>query len=665
MNKISYIGKQLKNISYAKKKYISKQIILFLEKHKEHMVKFSLKELVNYMDSGLAVLITNDKFDLIGFAKLYPWKEKNKIFGYEFSSWISKIPNNGIGKQIVNLVCDLHKRLDPDSDLFAIISSDNDVPISTLKKMGATLIPLPSYIKNLLKGKPEVCLNLKTVTNYCQNNMNKIYSGIYTKGPSKKTDQFIMDPTMTMLENKLAPYYLLETIAHNLMTAKCGIVPKKITKKILQNLLELLNKTKTGQLVDQSIGDVHENVEKILTKSIGEDGGWFHIARSRNDQSVADQKLFTKKHLLDIFEELNKLENVLFKKTDVYKDVIMPGFTHMRSAMPSSFGFWWQSYLDQILGINKVLKSVFEVYDKCPLGAGASYGVNWKINPEFTAEKLGFPKPLNNALSAIDNRGIEDANIISQLAIFLTVLSRMMEDLIIWSLPELNYVTISEEFTTGSSIMPQKMNPDVCEKIKSKSAKLIANLNHVLIAMKGTPSGYNRDSAESKIAIMASLEETLSTISIANDMLTKVVPNPEAMKKGVISSLPTKLADELVEEYQIPFRLSHKIVGKVVSLVNCELTKIKSELVEKAIKETINKNYAVNQKLIDEILNVENALDQYDYIGSPKPYYIFQVNNLLEKEIKQLSQWNKKEKKKFIKAEKDLYQEVINFIEEN
>jgi len=491
---------------------------------------------------------------------------------------------------------------------------------------------------------------------------SKIYGGIYTKGPSKKTDQFIMDPTMTVLENKLTPYYLLETIAHNLMTVKHGIVPKKSAKKILQNLLKLLDQAKNGQLVDPLIGDVHENVEKILTESIEEDAGWFHIARSRNDQSVVDQKLFTKKYLLNILEELNKLENILWKKTELYKEVVMPGFTHLRSAMPSSFGFWWQAYLDQILDLHKVLKSIFEIYDKCPLGAGASYGVNWKINPKFTAQKLGFSKPLNNALSAINNRGIEDANIISQLAIFLTILSRMMEDLIIWSLPELNYVVISEEFTTGSSIMPQKMNPDIAEKIKSKSAKLIANLNHVLIAMKGTPSGYNRDSAESKIAIIASLEETLSTILIANEMLAKVAPNPEVMKKGVISSLPTKLADELVKKFKIPFRTTHKIVGKTVSLANGNILKINNKTVEKAIKEITEKEITIDQKLVEDVFNVKNALKQYQYEGSAGPEYVSKVNKKLNKKIESLNIWVKKQKNKFIKAEQDLYEEVTKFI---
>lgn len=664
MNKISYIGKQLNNISFENKKHISKQVIVFLKKNKEHMVQFTLKELVDYMDKGLTVLLTNQKFELLGFGKLYPWIIKNKPIGYEFSSWISKYPKNGIGKKIVELICDLHSQLDPSSDLFAMISADNDVPILTLKKLGATKVDAPFYVKNLLKGKPETCINLKTIINCNKKSMKntKIYGGIYTKGPAKITDQFIMDPTMTVLENKLAPYYLLETIAHNLMTAKCGIVQKKSAKKILQELLNLLEITQNKQLVDPIVGDVHENVEKLLTDSIGEDAGWFHVARSRNDQTIIDQKLFTKKSLIDIFNEINKLEYTLLKKAEVYKNTVMPGFTHMRSAMPSSFGFWWQSYLDQIIDLNKILKIVFETYDKCPLGAGASYGVNWKIDPKFTAKALGFSKPLTNGLSAIDNRGIEDANIIGQLSILLTVLSRMMEDLIIWSLPELNYIAISEEFTTGSSIMPQKMNPDICEKIKSKSAKLIANFNHDLIAIKGTPSGYNRDSAEIKIAIMASLEEALSTISITNGMLSKIIANPEAMKKGVIPSLPTKLADELVKKFEMPFRVAHKIVGKTVGLINGKIQDVTVDTLKKAIKEITGKDYPVKIELIQKVFNIDNALDQYEYEGSAGPKYVSLVNDKLNKELKILSSWTKDLKDKSIKAEQELLDEVNKFI---
>ena len=664
MNKLSFIGKGPTNISFEKKVVISKQIIKFLKNHKEHMVQFTVKELIDYMNHGLTVLLTDENYNLLGFAKLYQWIVKNKIKGYEFSSWISLYPGNGIGKEIVNMICNLHKNINPKTDLFAIISQDNNSAISTLKKIGATEIPIPYYVKNLLAGKPEVCIDLKTINNFKDNSMNtsKIYEGIYTKGPSKKTDQFIMDPTMTVLENKLAPYYLMETIAHNLMTAKNGIVPKNSAKKILKTLLMLLEESKNQNIVNPVVGDVHENVEKKLTDEIGDEAGWFHIARSRNDQTIVDQKLFTKKHLLDLFEELANLENILLKKSEEYKDTIMPGFTHLRSAMPSSFGFWWQAYLDQIIDFHKVLKTTYETYDQSPLWAGASYGVNWKIYPKMTAKLLGFSEPLNNGLSAINKRGIEDAVIISQLAVFSTLLSKIMEDLIIWSIPELNYISISEEFTTGSSIMPQKMNPDIAEKIKSKSAKMIANLNHDLIAIKGTPSGYNRDSAEVKISIMASIDEALSTISITNEMLSKIVANSEAMKKGVISSLPTKLADELVKKYQIPFRLAHKIVGKTVALVNGNVSEIMSKTIEKAIELIMNKKISIKEDLVKEIFDIENALKQYQYIGAASPKHVSIVNKTLKKEVIKFETWSKNQKKKFISSKTNLLKEVNKFI---
>ena len=492
---------------------------------------------------------------------------------------------------------------------------------------------------------------------------NKIYGGIYTKSPSKKTDLFIMDATMTMLENKLIPYYLWETIAHNLMICKQGIVPKRITKKIVKELLKLSEKTKNQLLVDPLIGDVHENVECQLIKSLGNDGGWFHIGRSRNDQSVTDQKLFTKKLFLDFFEKLSQLELILLNKSEQNKEVVMPGFTHLRSAMPSTFGFWWQAYLDQILNAHSILKTTYQAVDSSPLGAGASYGVNWKIDPLFAANRLGFSKVFTNALSAINARGIEDAMIISNLTIFLIILSRMMEDIIIWNMPELNFISIPEEFTTGSSIMPQKINPDIAEKIKSKSSKLVGNLNHVLVAMKGTPSGYNRDSAESKIAIVNSLEECILTVSITSDMLQKIAPNTNVMKKAIFSSLPTKFADILVGKYAIPFRLSHKIVGKIINIVKGDLTKIKGEMVENVIKEVTQINCTVSQKLINEAFNGENSLVQYDYLGSPNPYYISQVNDLLKKNIDDLYEWMKKKKNEFSQAQKKLYKEARNFIQ--
>lgn len=491
---------------------------------------------------------------------------------------------------------------------------------------------------------------------------NKIYEGIYKEGPSKKTDLFIMDENMTIAENKLVHYYLLETIAHNLMLAKQELIPKKSSKKILQALRILLEKCKTESLIDPLLGDVHENIEHTLFETIGEDSGWFHIARSRNDQAVTDQKLFTKKHFLDLFVQLSRLEEILILKAEKFKNIIMPGFTHLRSAMPSSFGFWWQAYLDQILDLHMIMKSVLEMYDKCPLGAGASYGVNWKIDPCFTAKKLGFKAPFINALSAINNRGIEDSVIVSNLAILFVILSRMMEDIIIWSMPEVNYILLSEKYTTGSSIMPQKINPDVAEKVRGKSSSIIAHLNHILIAMKGMPSGYNRDSAESKLAIVNALEESIATILIVCEMFSTIVPNCSIMEKAVVSSLPTKLADELVKKYEFPFRIAHKIVGKAVAFAKGNVLKINKKLVMTSIKETTGKNIEVSNELIKTVLNAKHALDQYQYEGSPNHEYVKKTNYKLSHKITSLKKWSTLSLNNFDSIEVNLLKDVDKLI---
>jgi argininosuccinate lyase len=191
---------------------------------------------------------------------------------------------------------------------------------------------------------------------------------------------------------------------------------------------------------------------------------------------------------------------------------------------------------------------------------------------------------------------------------------------------------------------------------------MIANLNHDLIAIKGTPSGYNRDSAEVKISIMASIDEALSTISITNEMLSKIVANSEAMKKGVISSLPTKLADELVKKYQIPFRLAHKIVGKTVALVNGNVSEIMSKTIEKAIELIMNKKISIKEDLVKEIFDIENALKQYQYIGAASPKHVSIVNKTLKKEVIKFETWSKNQKKKFISSKTNLLKEVNKFI---
>ncbi len=494
---------------------------------------------------------------------------------------------------------------------------------------------------------------------------NKIYDGIYTKGPNQQTDSFIVDFAQQQADSEIVPFYLWETLAHNYMLMKQKIVPEKAAKKILKELIyHSENIEKNGFIVDPLIGDVHENFENLLIKSIGDIAGWMHVARSRNDQITTDQKLITKKLLFDLYGQIFNLAKVLEKKVYKYKNVVMPGFTHFRVAMPSSFGFWWQSYLQQIIECEEILKSVFLTTDISSLGAGASYGVNWPIDPKMTANDLGFDKPMINALFALNSRGIHESYVLGPLCSLSVVLSRMMEDIIYFSSAEINFIFVDESFTTGSSIMPQKMNAVVAERTRSKAAKILGNYITTLISLKGTPSGYNMDSAETKTSIIESLKIFIDTINIVAQMLETISPNTAAMGNAVAPSLATKLADCLSQDYQIPFRKTHQIVGKVLQQIDKDISKISSEKLEKIIMEIVGKKITLPKGYLQNILDSENALSQYYYKGSPNPTYVEKVNAELSIQNQQFLNWFKKEQEKFYDAKKNLVSKVKKYLKE-
>lgn len=487
----------------------------------------------------------------------------------------------------------------------------------------------------------------------------KIYHGIYKKVPAKKTDAFLVDVNQQQAEFQLIPFYLWETLAHNFMLLKQNIVPEKDAKKILKSLIGYLDDAENGRFIfDPKLGDIHENTEIRLTKDIKESAGWMHIARSRNDQVTTDQKLLTKKLFFDLSEALVLLANTLGKKAEMYKNVIMPGFTHLRVAMPSSFGFWCQSYLDQIVEWEEIVKNVFIAIDKNPLGAGASYGVNWPINTEITTKYLGFSKSFTNSLSAINSRGIHEMYLVGVLCGLVTILSRMMEDIIIFSMPEINYMAIDERFTSGSSIMPQKINPDIAEKIRSKAGKLLGQFVNICMVMKGTPSGYNRDSSETKIAIIESMQETISVLAITNNMLINIIPNKENMKAHIVSSLATLLADSLVQTYKIPFRQAHQIVGKSLKICDKNIDKLTHKIVETAFKSITGKSVKINTGLVEKAINPNTSLDSLSYQGTPNPKFLTKTNEKLLTDNTGFASWSATEKKKFYQAKKDLIDKV-------
>lgn len=493
--------------------------------------------------------------------------------------------------------------------------------------------------------------------------MAKIYAGIYSKLPTRQADEFLMDQNQLLSETKLLPFYLWETLAHDFMLVKKNIIPKKEGKLILSSLLNYLRKAQNGKLpLNPSVGDVHENIEALLTKDIGKSAGWMHTARSRNDQVTTDQKLITKELFFALSEELASLAKILAAKAIKYKDVLMPGFTHLRVAMPSTFGFWWQAYLDQLIECEKILQGVFTAIDKNPLGAGASYGVNWPIDPTETTQDLGFRYPLTNALSAINARGIHEMYLLGPICALATIFSRLTEDVIILSMPQIGFLAIDEGFTSGSSIMPQKVNPDVAEKVRSKAGKLIGNFVTISVVLKGTPSGYNRDSSETKVAIIDSLTETIDMVRIVSAMMEKIIPDKENMSAQVSPALATNLADNIVKKYQIPFRQAHLIVGRALSYADKDTQKLTNILLEKSGKEITGKKITISKTFIKDSLNPQKVINELSYLGTPNPKFISKANEKLLQKNDEFLKWAKLEKEKFYQAKKNLIQKIEGFI---
>jgi len=663
---IILIGDEIiKNLSAKTIDDVAEQYSIALAKHKKTMLQLTPEGIKKHIIDNQMILAfdpQNPTHLVAGARLLY-----HKNHTYEFCSWLAF--ESGFGKQVIVPAKQLALILDPKAKIYALLEKSNHKAHTALGKAGGKILearPRDLYLYLTKEDGTKADITYYTLfEEKSMKNINKIYGGIYTKEPTKQTDMFLIDAQQQQAESDIAPFYLWETLAHNYMLAKQQIVPEKEAKEILKKLLFYLQETeKTPFILNPTIGDIHEHIEQRLTQDIGEVAGWMHIARSRNDQVTTDQKLITKHLLFTIFHKLHLFSDILGQKTSQYKDVIMPGFTHLRVAMPSSFGFWWQAYLEQIIECETILQSVFIAIDKSPLGAGASYGVNWSINPTTTSQDLGFSQPFTNALAAINARGIHEMYLLGPLCNLMTIISKMMEDIIIFSMPEINYLAIDEGFTEGSSIMPQKMNPDVAEKARSKAANLLGFFVTTCMTLKATPSGFNRDSAETKISIINALKTTIETLTILSDMLPSITPNKQAMEKAVLPSLATKLADALTQKYHIPFRQSHHIVGKALLLADKDITKITNKILEKALVSVTGGNITIAKDLIEKILDPHHALNDLSYLGSPNPKFVERVNETLLEKNKHFAEWVTTEEKKFYHARENLIKKVATFLEE-
>ena len=349
------------------------------------------------------------------------------------------------------------------------------------------------------------------------------------------------------------------TAAHVSMLARLPVKPALLTpadaKAVIAELRGIVAAAAAGQfkisLEDQ---DVHLAVERRLTEKLGDLGKRVHVCRSRNDQVATDLRLYAKTRLLDAADAAAALAGTLIAFAKKHAKVPMVGRTHMQPAMPSSVGLWASAWAESLLDDLALLRTAYELNDRCPLGSAASYGVPLPIDRRLTSDLLGFAAPVHNVLHANQARGKLESVILAALGQAMLTLSRLAQDLILFSMPEFGYFRLPAEFTTGSSIMPQKRNPDVPELLRAKAAKVLAYANLVAEIVRAAPSGYNRDLQETKAPFMEGFELAISSLRILNPLVAGLEVDAAALRRGFGPEVyATDRALELVAQ-GMPFR---------------------------------------------------------------------------------------------------------------
>lgn len=409
----------------------------------------------------------------------------------------------------------------------------------------------------------------------------KLWGGRFSASAAKILDEF---NASLPFDKKLYKQDILGSQTHAKMLAKCGILTQSEAEKICEGLEQVKEEMERGEfefiLSDE---DIHMAVEKRLTQIIGEVGKKLHTARSRNDQVALDFRLFvldSNRHLRTLLLELI---NTLLEIAKQHTQTMLPGMTHLQHAQPVNFGFLMCAYMSMFVRDFERLESSFKRNNYCPLGAAALAGTPYATDRFFSAKALGFIAPTLNATDSVSDRDFA-LDFLYDCSMVAMHISRLAEELVLWSSYEFRFITLSDAYSTGSSIMPQKKNPDVPELLRGKSGRVYGNLLSLLVVMKGLPLAYNKDTQEDKEGVFDSFETLDIALRILNDTLKTMTINADSMlkacKKGHLSA--TDLADFLVQACGIPFREAHHITGKAVAFAE-SLNKDLSELTQEEL----------------------------------------------------------------------------------
>jgi len=455
---------------------------------------------------------------------------------------------------------------------------------------------------------------------------NAMWGGRFAAGPDA-----IMEAINASIDfdKRMARQDIEGSRAHAAMLAACGIITDSDGEAIREGLLTVLSEIETGKFTfSKELEDIHMNVESRLKDLIGEPAGRLHTGRSRNDQVATDFKLWTREQFDAVIEALDALMKALLGQAEAGADIVMPGFTHLQVAQPVTWGHHMMAYVEMFARDKSRMQDARVRMNESPLGAAALAGTAYPIDRDMTAKALGFDRPSANSLDAVSDRDFA-LEFLSCASICATHLSRLAEELVIWSSAQFSFVRLSDRFSTGSSIMPQKRNPDAAELIRAKVGRITGSLVALLTIMKGLPLAYSKDMQEDKEQVFDAADSLMLALAAMTGMVGDMKPNVESLRKSAAMgfSTATDLADWLVRELGLPFRDAHHATGALVKMAEdkgCDLPEL-------SLKEMQSAHPEINQSVYS-VLGVDNSVASRASYGGTAPDQVRQ----------QIARWNGK-----------------------
>lgn len=459
----------------------------------------------------------------------------------------------------------------------------------------------------------------------------KLWSGRFQEATDEKVEAFTAS---VGFDWRLYPYDISGSIIHATMLERVGILSQEEKTRIIDGLEQVKQEIEEHKFQwSVQLEDVHMNIEARLTELIGDTGKKLHTARSRNDQVATDMRLYLRDHIDKISEEIESLIEVLLNIAEREAKTVMPGFTHLQSAQPVSFGHHMMAWVEMLLRDMQRFQDCRKRVNVMPLGSAALAGTSFPIDREFVAKELGFDRPCSNSLDGVSDRDFV-IEFLSVASLTMVHLSRFSEELVLWVSSQFDFVELPDAFCTGSSIMPQKKNPDVPELVRGKSGRVVGQLVTMLMLMKGQVLAYNKDNQEDKEPLFDAVDTLLDSLSVYAAMMSGLKVNQENLRAAAEQgySTATDLADYLVRQ-GLPFRDAHEVVGKLVHF-GISNKKMLGEM-------TLDELKSICPQIetdVFQVLSLEGSMESRSHIGGTAPD---QVRKAVKEVRKQLKNKNK------------------------